>query len=83
PQERQLPSAPDPFLIYFGEDDRPQTRLDRDAGGGMAITLGRLRQDNLFHLRFVALSHNTIRGAAGGAVLTAELLHSEGYLEPA
>jgi len=80
PQERQLPSAPDPFLTYFEEDDRPQTRLDRDAGNGMAITLGRLRPDPLFHFCFIALSHNTVRGAAGGAVLTAELLHSEGYI---
>ena len=80
PQQRQLPSAPDPFLTYFEEDDRPQTRLDRDAGNGMAITLGRLRPDPLLDFCFIALSHNTVRGAAGGAVLTAELLHSEGYI---
>jgi len=79
-QELPLPSAPTPFLHYFEEDNRPQTRLDRDAGRGQAITIGRLRPDNVFDWRFVALSHNTVRGAAGGAVLTAELLHHEGYL---
>ncbi|MCC7265666.1 MAG: aspartate-semialdehyde dehydrogenase [Candidatus Latescibacteria bacterium] len=80
PQDLQLPSAPTPFLRYFAEDNRPQTRLDRDAGNGMAVTLGRLREDNLFDYKFVALSHNTVRGAAGGAILTAELLQAEGYL---
>jgi aspartate-semialdehyde dehydrogenase len=80
PQRLGLPSAPRPFLSYFSEENRPQTRLDRDAGGGMAITLGRLREDNLFDYKFVALSHNTVRGAAGGAILTAELLKAEGYL---
>ncbi len=82
PQTLGLPSAPSPFLRYDPADDRPQTRLDRDAGAGMAITLGRLRPDPLFDWRFVALSHNTVRGAAGGAVLTAELLTSDGYLTP-
>jgi len=80
PQQLGLPSAPTPFLHYFEEDNRPQTRLDRDAGNGQAITVGRLRPDPIFDWRFVALSHNTVRGAAGGAVLTAELLTSEGYL---
>ncbi|TMQ13559.1 MAG: aspartate-semialdehyde dehydrogenase [Deltaproteobacteria bacterium] len=80
PQQLNLPSAPRPFLQYFDEDDRPQTRLDRDAGRGQAITLGRLRPDPIFDWKFVGLSHNTVRGAAGGSVLTAELLHSEGYL---
>ena len=80
PQRLGLPSAPAPFLRYFEEDNRPQTRLDRDAGNGQAITLGRLRPDAVFDWRFVALSHNTVRGAAGGAVLTAELLAAEGYL---
>lgn len=80
PQQLGLPSAPDPVLIYREEDDRPQTRLDRDAGNGMAITLGRLRECNVLDYRFVALSHNTIRGAAGGAILVAELLHKKGYL---
>ncbi|OFX22426.1 MAG: aspartate-semialdehyde dehydrogenase [Anaeromyxobacter sp. RBG_16_69_14] len=82
PQKLGLPSAPKPFLTYFDEDARPQTRLDRDAGKGMAITIGRLRPDALFDYRFVCLSHNTIRGAAGGAVLTAELLTAEGYIQP-
>jgi aspartate-semialdehyde dehydrogenase len=80
PQELELPSAPTPFLRYAEEDDRPQTRLDRDAGHGQAVTIGRLRPDAVFDWRFVALSHNTVRGAAGGAVLTAELLRAEGYL---
>jgi aspartate-semialdehyde dehydrogenase len=80
PQALELPSAPRPFLQYFGEDNRPQTKLDRDLGAGMAVALGRLREDNLFDYKFVALSHNTVRGAAGGAVLIAELLHAEGRL---
>lgn len=80
PQELELPSAPRPFLRYLEGDDRPQTRLDRDAGDGMAITLGRLRPDVLLDWRFVGLSHNTVRGAAGGAVLTAELLTADGWL---
>ena len=80
PQILGLPSAPTPFLRYHEHDDRPQTRLDRDAGGGMAISLGRLRPDPIFDWRFVALSHNTVRGAAGGAVLTAELLTADGYI---
>ncbi len=81
PQELELPSAPRPFLTYFEEESRPQTRLDRDAGGGMGITVGRLREDRILDYRFVCLSHNTLRGAAGGAVLTAELLQAEGYLQ--
>ena len=88
PQKRTLPSAPVPFLSYLAEDNRPQTRLDRDAGAyegntrpaGMGITIGRLREDKLLDYRFVCLSHNTIRGAAGGAVLTAELLKDQGYI---
>jgi len=80
PQQLGLPSAPKPFLHYFDDDTRPQTRLDRDAGNGQAVSIGRLRDDSMFDYRFVALSHNTVRGAAGGAVLTAELLTSEGYL---
>jgi aspartate-semialdehyde dehydrogenase len=78
--ELDLPSAPRPFLHYFEEDNRPQTRLDRDAGHGQAITIGRLRPDPVFDWKFVALSHNTVRGAAGGAVLTAELLKHLGFL---
>jgi aspartate-semialdehyde dehydrogenase len=81
PQELELPSAPKPFLTYFEEENRPQTRLDRDAGGGMGITVGRLREDRILDWRFVCLSHNTLRGAAGGAVLTAELLQAEGHLQ--
>jgi aspartate-semialdehyde dehydrogenase len=80
PQKLGLPSAPKPLLRYYDEDSRPQTRLDRDYGGGMGITIGRLREDRLVDWRFVCLSHNTIRGAAGGGVLTAELLKAEGYL---
>ena len=80
PQELELPSAPQPFLRYLDAEDRPQTGLDRDAGDGMAVTLGRLREDRIFDYRFVALSHNTARGAAGGSILTAELLLAEGYL---
>jgi aspartate-semialdehyde dehydrogenase len=80
PQALGLPSAPKPFLVYFDEENRPQTRLDRDAGNGMAVTIGRLRDDPLFDYRFVALSHNTVRGAAGGAILTAELLVADGYI---
>ncbi|BDG03087.1 aspartate-semialdehyde dehydrogenase [Anaeromyxobacter oryzae] len=81
PQKLGLPSAPKPFLTYFEEDSRPQTRLDRDAGNGQAVTIGRLRPDALFDYRFVALSHNTVRGAAGGAVLTAELLTADGWIQ--
>ena len=79
-QELELPSAPEQFLTYFEEDNRPQARLDRDIYGGMGITLGRLREDTVFDYKFVGLSHNTLRGAAGGAVLIAELLYREGYL---
>ncbi len=81
PQSLALPSAPGQFLTYFEEDNRPQTRLDRDLYGGMGVTLGRLRPDAIFDYRFVGLSHNTLRGAAGGAVLIAELLYREGYLK--
>ncbi len=80
PQELSLPSAPAQFLTYFEEDNRPQAALDRDIYGGMGVTLGRLREDTLFDYKFVGLSHNTLRGAAGGAVLIAELLYRRGYL---
>jgi aspartate-semialdehyde dehydrogenase len=83
PQQLKLPSAPMPYLTYFTDDNRPQTKLDRDAGGGMAITVGRLRSDPIYDYKFVCLSHNTIRGAAGGAILTAELLAEEGYIRAA
>ena len=81
PQELNLPSAPQPFLKYFEEEDRPQTRLDREYEKGMGVTIGRLREDLILDWRFVCLSHNTLRGAAGGGVLTAELLKAEGYLQ--
>ena len=75
-----LPSAPSPFITYFEEQDRPQTALDRDLGNGMGISAGRLRRDNILDYKFIGLSHNTIRGAAGGAILTAELLKVKGYI---
>lgn len=81
PQELGLPSAPQPFLKYFEEEDRPQTKLDRDFQKGMGVTIGRLREDTVFDYKFVALSHNTLRGAAGGGVLIAELLKAEGYIQ--
>ena len=80
PQELQLPSAPKQFLTYFEEFTRPQTKLDRNIENGMGISLGRLRSDSVFDYKFIGLSHNTLRGAAGGAVLIAELLYREGYL---
>jgi aspartate-semialdehyde dehydrogenase len=81
PQELKLPFAPVPPLIYRDEADRPQPIKDRDAGNGMAITVGRLRKCNVFDYRFVGLHHNTVRGAAGGAILTAELLTAKGYVK--
>lgn len=75
-----LPSAPKQFIHYFSQDDRPQTRLDREVENGMAIACGRFRHDPFFDWKFICLSHNTIRGAAGGAILTAELLKAKGYL---
>ena len=80
-QELELPSAPKQFLHYFEEENRPQSRLDRGLEGGMAISLGRLREDSQYDYKFVGLSHNTLRGAAGGAVLLAELLCAKGYIE--
>ena len=76
-----LPLAPKEFIHYYEENDRPQPLLDRDNEKGMQITVGRLREDNLFDYKFVGLSHNTLRGAAGGAVLTAELVKKLGYLD--
>ena len=81
PQKLNLPSAPKQFLTYFEEDNRPQSKLDRNLYNGMGISLGRLREDNIFDYKFVGLSHNTLRGAAGGAVLLAELLAAKGYLD--
>lgn len=80
PQELQLPMAPKQFLHYFEEPDRPQSRLDRDLERGMAVSIGRLRPDTQYDYKFVCLSHNTLRGAAGGAVELAELLCAEGYI---
>ncbi len=80
PQELQLPSAPKQFLHYFEEDNRPQAKLDRMLENGMAVSLGRLREDIVFDYKFVCLSHNTLRGAAGGAVLMAELLCAQNYI---
>jgi aspartate-semialdehyde dehydrogenase len=80
PQRLGLPSAPDPAIIVHHEPDRPQPRLDRLAGNGMATSVGRLRPDPLFDYKFIVLGHNTIRGAAGGAILNAELLYAKGYL---
>jgi len=79
-QELNLPTAPKQFLHYFEEDNRPQTKLDRDLEKGMAISIGRLRPDTQYDYKFVCLSHNTLRGAAGGAVLLAELLCAENYI---
>jgi len=79
-QELKLPSAPKQFLHYFEEDNRPQTKLDCNLEHGMAISMGRLRPDTQYDYKFVCLSHNTLRGAAGGAILTAELLCAEGYI---
>ena len=80
PQEMKLPSAPVPPLIYREEIDRPQPQKDRDAGNGMAVTVGRLRECKVFDYRFIGLHHNTVRGAAGGSILTAELLKAKGFV---
>ena len=81
PQECNLPSAPKQFLHYFEEDNRPQAKLDRMIENGMAVSVGRLREDNQYDYKFACLSHNTLRGAAGGAVLLAELLAEKGYFD--
>ena len=80
-QELELPSAPKQFLHYFEENDRPQPKLDRMIENGMAVSIGRLREDTQYDYKFVCLSHNTLRGAAGGAVLLAELLAVKGYFD--
>ena len=82
PQELELPHAPKQFLNYYTEDNMPQTKINRELEGGMAISTGRLREDSQYDYKFVCISHNTLRGAAGGAVLLAELLCAEGYIEP-
>ena len=81
PQDLELPSAPKQFIHYFEENDRPQAKLDRMLEGGMAVSVGRLREDTQYDYKFVFLSHNTLRGAAGGAVLLAELLAAKGYFD--
>ncbi len=81
PQELDLPSAPKQFIHYFAEDNRPQAALDRNLEGGMAVSVGRLREDTQYDYKFVCLSHNTLRGAAGGGVLLAELLAAKGYFD--
>ncbi len=81
PQKLGLPSAPKQFLRYFDENDRPQTKLDRMLENGMGVSVGRLREDTQYDVKFISLSHNTIRGAAGGGILMAELLAAKGYLD--
>ena len=81
PQELKLPHAPEHFLYYYDEDNFPQTKLHRDVEGGMSVHIGRLREDTQFDYKFVCMSHNTLRGAAGGAVLMAELLCAKGYMD--
>ncbi len=80
-QELDLPSAPKQFLHYFKENDRPQIKSERNAENGMAVSIGRLREDTQYTIKFVCMSHNTLRGAAGGAVLMAELLCAQGYID--
>ncbi|BCN29709.1 aspartate-semialdehyde dehydrogenase [Anaeromicropila herbilytica] len=82
PQELELPSAPKQFIRYVEEDNRPQVSLDVDYENGMGVTIGRLREDSVYDYKFVGLSHNTVRGAAGGAILSAELLKAQGYITP-
>lgn len=81
PQRLKLPSAPERFLTYFEDNDRPQAKLDRMLYKGMGVSVGRIREDKVYDYKFVSLSHNTLRGAAGGAVLMAELLAAKGYLD--
>lgn len=81
PQELELPSAPKQFIQYLEEDNRPQVQMDVDYENGMGISVGRLREDTVYDYKFVGLSHNTIRGAAGGAILSAEMLKALGYIE--
>ena len=81
PQELNLPSAPKQFIQYLEEDNRPQVKMDVNFENGMGISVGRLREDTVYDYKFVGLSHNTVRGAAGGAVLCAELLKAQGYIQ--
>ncbi|MBQ4233200.1 MAG: aspartate-semialdehyde dehydrogenase [Lachnospiraceae bacterium] len=80
PQELKLPSAPEHFIQVMEEDDRPQVKLDVDYENGMGVSVGRIREDSIYDWKFIGLSHNTVRGAAGGAVLCAELLKAQGYI---
>lgn len=80
PQELKLPSAPEHFIQYLEDDNRPQVSMDVDYENGFGVSMGRLREDTVFDYKFVGLSHNTVRGAAGGAVLTAELLTAKKYI---
>ena len=80
PQELKLPSAPEQFIQYLEEDNRPQVTMDVDFEKGMGISVGRLREDSIYDWKFIGLSHNTVRGAAGGAILCAELLTAQGYI---
>jgi aspartate-semialdehyde dehydrogenase len=80
PQELKLPSAPAQFIQYLEEDNRPQVTLDVDFENGMGVSVGRIREDHVYDYKFVGLSHNTVRGAAGGAVLCAELLTAQNYI---
>ncbi len=82
PQELELPSAPKQFIRYMTEDNRPQVQLDVDYENGMGVSIGRIREDSVYDFKFVGLSHNTVRGAAGGAVLCAETLKAQGYIQP-
>ncbi len=80
PQSLSLPSAPETPIIVLNEIDRPQPKLDRDTENGMAVTVGRIAEDTFFDIRFIGLSHNTVRGASGGAILLAELLVQKGFV---
>lgn len=82
PQKLELPSAPKQFIRYMEEDNRPQVQLDVDYENGMGVSVGRIREDSVYDFKFIGLSHNTVRGAAGGAVLCAEMLKAKGYIQP-
>ena len=81
PQELELPSAPKQFIQYLEEDNRPQVQMDVNYENGMGVSVGRLREDTVYDYKFIGLSHNTVRGAAGGAVLCAETLKAQGYIQ--
>ena len=81
PQELELPSAPKQFIQYLEEDNRPQVHMDVNYENGMGVSVGRLREDTVYDYKFIGLSHNTVRGAAGGAVLCAETLKAKGYIQ--